>query len=46
VWLGYAVPLLLNQVAFESRNWILFGVSAGYYFVVLQAMGMILAFWR
>jgi hypothetical protein len=46
VWLGYVLPLLLNQAAFEQRSWTLFGLSAGYYFVVLQAMGMILAFWR
>ena len=46
IWLGYAVPMLLNAVAFERRSWAYFGIKAGYHFLSLQAMGMILAFWR
>ena len=46
VWLGFVVPVLLNGVAFEKRKWKVFGIGASYQFLSLQAMGMILAFWR
>lgn len=46
VWVGFVVPVLLNGVAFEKRSWKVFGIGAGYQFLSLQAMGMILAFWR
>lgn len=46
VWLGFVVPVLLNGVAFERRSWRVFGIGAGYQFFSLQAMAMILAFWR
>ena len=45
-WIGFYVPLLLGTVAWENKSWKLFGINAAYYFVSLQAMGMILAFWR
>ena len=45
-WLGFYVPLLLNTVAWEGKSWKLFGINAGYHFVALQVMGLILAFWR
>ncbi len=45
-WVGFYVPQLLNSVAWEMKSWKLFGINAGYHFVALQAMGMILAFWR
>jgi hypothetical protein len=42
---GYIVPLLLNQVAFENKPWKLFFINTGYYFVALTAVSFILAFW-
>ena len=45
-WLGFYVPLLFGAVAWENRSWKLFGINAGYHFVSLQAMGVILAQWR
>jgi len=46
VWLGFIVPVLLNAVAFEKKSWKVFGIGAGFQFLSLQAMGMILSFWR
>jgi len=46
VWLGFVVPVLLNGVAFERRSFKVFAIAAGYQFLSLQAMAMILAFWR
>ena len=45
-WIGFYVPLLFGAVAWENRSWKLFGINAGYHFVSLQAMGVILALWR
>src|SRR6266581_4741888 len=45
-WIGFYVPLLLGAVAWESKSWKLFGINAAYYFVMLQMVAMILAFWR
>ncbi len=45
-WIGFIVPLLLGSVAWENRSWTLFGINAGYHFVSLQVMGIILAQWR
>ncbi len=46
IWIGFYVPLLLGAVAWENRSWKLFGINAAYSFVMLQAVAMILAFWR
>jgi hypothetical protein len=46
LWLGFVIPMLLNSVAFENKNWKVFGINAAYQFVSLQAMGQILAGWR
>ena len=45
-WIGFFVPVYLNSVAFEGKSWTLFGINTGYYFVNLQVLGMILAYWR
>jgi hypothetical protein len=45
-WLGFIVPMLLNGVAFERKSWAVFGIGAGFQFLSLQAMGMILSHWR
>ncbi|HUR62363.1 MAG TPA: DUF1761 domain-containing protein [Candidatus Thermoplasmatota archaeon] len=41
-WLGFIVPLNLNQVAFERKPWGLFGINAGYYLVTLVLAGILL----
>jgi hypothetical protein len=46
VWLGFIVPVLLNGVAFERKSWKVFAINAGFQFISLLAMGMILSFWR
>lgn len=43
--LGYFVPVLLSQVAFENRSWKLFFITSGYYLVSLGIMSTIMAFW-
>jgi hypothetical protein len=40
------VPLLLGGVAWEKKSWKLFWINASYYFVMLQVVAMILAYWR
>ena len=45
-WIGFYVPMLLSQVAWENRGWALFGLNAAYHFVNLQVVAMILAHWR
>src|SRR5712691_1241437 len=45
-WIGFYVPLLLGAVAWENKSWKLFGINAAYYFVMLQLVAMILAYWR
>jgi hypothetical protein len=32
--------------AFERKSWKVFGINIAYQFISLQAMGMILSFWR
>ncbi len=46
VWLGYFVPQQLAAVAWEGRSWQLFSINAGYHFVNLQIIAMMLAYWR
>lgn len=41
VWLGFIVPMVLNQVAFENKSWTLFGINAGYYLVTMVLAGVI-----
>jgi Protein of unknown function (DUF1761) len=45
-WIGFYVPLLLSGVAWEKKSWKLFWINASYYFVMLQVVAMILAYWR
>ena len=45
-WLGFVLPILLNGPAFERKSWKVFGIAAGYQFLSLQLMGMILAHLR
>lgn len=45
-WLGFYVPMLLGHVTWEGKPWKLFGLNAVYYFLNLQIIAMILAYWR
>ena len=45
-WLGFYVPMLFGLVSWENKSWKLFWINAAYYFVALQAAGMILSFLR
>jgi hypothetical protein len=45
-WIGFYVPQLLASIAWENKSWKLFFINAGYYFIGLQVVGMILAYWR
>ena len=42
VWLGFFVPVLWAQQAWENRPWSLFFVHAGYYLAVLLVAGALL----
>jgi len=43
--IGYIVPIVLNQVAFEKKSWKLFFINVGYYLVTLLAMSFAMAYW-
>ena len=45
-WLGFYIPMLLSQVAWEGRSWKLFALNAAYHFLNLQLIAMIVAHWR
>lgn len=42
-WLGFIVPVQLNNVAFENKPWSLFFVNAGFYLVALLVAAVLLA---
>ena len=43
VWLGFTVPVLMNEVLFGRKLWQVFYINVGYYLVSLMVMGAILA---
>lgn len=45
-WIGFYLPVFLNMVAFEGRSWRFFFIGAGYNLIALQAVAMILSYWR
>ncbi len=45
-WLGFALPLSLNSLAFEKRSPHVFLINVGFYWVAFALMGGILAAWR
>ena len=45
-WLGFALPLNLNSLAFEKRSPHVFLINVGFYWVAFALMGGILAAWR
>jgi len=42
-WLGFVVPLNLNQVAFNKKPWSLFAIDTGYLLVSLVVAGILIA---
>jgi Protein of unknown function (DUF1761) len=46
VWVGFVASILLTQVTYEHRPFAFFAISAGYRFVTLIAMGIVLSIWR
>lgn len=46
VWVGFVASVLITQVTYERRPVAFFVISAGYRFVTLMAMGVILSIWR
>lgn len=44
-WLGFALPLNLNSLAFEKRSPHVFLINVGFYWVAFALMGGILAAW-
>lgn len=42
-WLGFIVPLNLNDVAFNKKSWSLFWVNSGYYLVSFLVAAMLVA---
>jgi len=45
-WMGFYIPLLLNQVAWEKRPWNVFLINAGGHLLSLQLIAQIVAHWR
>lgn len=43
-WLGFMCPMLLDKVAWERRSWKFFAIEAGYYFLLLLIIALILLF--
>ena len=44
-WLGFVATIMLNKVLWEGKPFKLYLLDAAHYFVVLIAMGAILAVW-
>ncbi len=45
MWLGFAVPLIMDGQLWEKKPWKLFWINAGYRLVSFLLMGAILAGW-
>jgi hypothetical protein len=44
-WLGFVVPVVLNEVLFGKKTWTVFGINIAYYLVLLLGMSAILTYW-
>lgn len=45
-WLGFVAPVHMGAQLWEGKPWKLFAINAGYHFVSLTIMGLILACWK
>lgn len=43
-WLGFVVPVLLNEVLFGKKTWTTLAINLSYYLVLLLGMAAILAY--
>lgn len=41
LWLGFFVPVYLNQKAWEGRSWSLFAINSGYWLVMLCIIALL-----
>jgi len=46
VWIGYYLPEFLTRIGFEKQSLRLFAINAGYTFLNLQIVAMIVSAWR
>lgn len=46
LWLGFAIPLTLTSVLWESKSWKLWFLNVAYYLVGFLIMGAILGGWH
>ncbi len=44
-WLGFVVPVVMNEVLFGKKTWTVFGINIAYYLVLLLGFAAILAYW-
>jgi hypothetical protein len=44
-WLGFVAPVTIGTVLWDGKPWMLWVINAGYYLVLLLAMGIILGLW-
>ena len=44
-WVGFIAPVTVGSVLWEGKSWKLWALNAGYFFVLLLAMGIILSLW-
>src|SRR5258708_5612187 len=45
-WLGFVAAVLLASVTYERRPFKYFAINAGYRFVAMMVMGLILTLWK
>lgn len=45
-WIGFVVPVLAVNCAFEVRTWTAFGIDCGFWFVGMIVMGAIVGGWK
>jgi hypothetical protein len=46
LWLGFYFPVHLGATVWEKKSWKLFGIDAGYHFVSLLVVALILTHWK
>lgn len=45
-WVGFIAPVTLGYVIWDNKTWGYWFITAGYYLVLLCAMGIVFALWR
>lgn len=44
-WVGFIAPVTVGAVLWEGKSWKLWALNAGYFFVLLLVMGIVLSLW-